>query len=146
MKYSKFIHQRSESLHDKAVRWGFTEIPGRPFMNGSSANLYVDEPVSPTEVLSPDFNKSAIGLFQLNGFWGYTISVRLAHSSTGYMGFLMFCDPYSTHREALEAAVESVLKYIHRDVPRTQEDEALIARLDKWAHSLLMPQQLTLWI
>ena len=146
MMYSESLRRYSDMLHDAAVAWGFVEIPARPPMRKIGCNLYVDEPIPLDEVVSPEFNNSTIGLFQLNEFWGYTLTVNLTHASMGYKGFLMFCEPHPTRFEALEAATESVLKYIHRDVPHTQEDEALIIRLDRWVQSLLLPQQLTLWI
>lgn len=146
MKHSEWLRRYSDMLHDAAVAWGFTEIPGRPLMFEIGCDWYVDEPIPLDEVLSPEFNNSEVGLFRLNDMWGYTLKVNLTHASMGYLGFLKFCKPYSIRHEALEAAVESVLRYIHHDVSRTRTDEKLIVRLDKWAHSLLLPQQLCLWI
>lgn len=135
----------SEFIHDAAVAWGFEEIPGRPFV-GPDCDLYVEQPIPLLDEINFR-NNAHIGIFQLNGFWGCEVGVKMpSGESMGYKSFLGFCKPFPIRQGAIKDAVDEISEYIHRGISMIEDDRRCVRQLDKWCRELLLPQQMRMEI
>ncbi len=137
----------SNTLHDIAVKWGFPEIPGRPPIDSLDCYLCFKGPVPLLEEIKPRFkNNSYLGVFTLNGLWGCSWNISSTSGSMGHAAVLGFCSPHSSRLLAIEAAIKKGMCYLHRDVPRSEIENALVDRLDRWlCEILLLSRQIPLF-
>lgn len=135
----------SEFIHDRAIKWGFKEMSGRPLVS-IHCHPYIDQPIPLCDEIN--YLKNAhIGIFELNGLWGCEVGIRMpSGQGKGYKSFLGFCNPFPTRQGAIDDAVSEILAYIHRNVPMTEDDQRCVRQLDKWCEKLVLPQQLRMKI
>lgn len=128
----------SDKLHDIAAKWGFPEIPGRPLVDSLDCYLGFKGPVPLLEEIKPRFkNNSYLGVFTLNTLWGCSWNISTIAGSMGHAAVLGFCLPHGRRFLAIETAIEEAMCYLHRNVPRSEIENALVNRLDRWLCLLL---------
>ncbi len=137
----------SNKLHDIAVEWGFPEIPGRPIIDSLDCYLCFKGPVPLIEEIKPGFkNNSYLGIFTLNTLWGCSWNISTISGSMGHAAVLGFCPPHISRSLAIETAIEEAMCYLHRDIPRSEIENVLVNRLDRWlCHLLSSSRQLPLF-
>jgi len=128
----------SNTLHDTAIRWGFPEIPGRPLIDSLERYLGFKGSIPLLEEIKPPFkNNSYLGLFLLNDLWGCSWNISTRSGSMGHAAVPGFCPPHSSRPLAIENAIKEAMLYLYRDVPRSEIENALVNRLDRWLYCLL---------
>jgi len=142
------MNHLDQIANKRALAWGWPDC-----LTAAAANERLDESIVHTETLAcPDranMGETVIKIGSLNdGRWTYTVSIAL-YSTGQFAPFsIMWCDPFLTRQDALNAAiayVEGQLTERLGDPSLSKRDITQIKNIGRWLDSMTAPKQLSLF-